>query len=197
MNICIFASGQGSNFKVIYSEVLKKNLSSQIKLLVSNNPSCGAVQFAIESGIKYLIYNSSEKEKNISTSELLNELEKNEIDLIILAGYMKKIEPEIIQKYKDRIINIHPALLPAYGGKGMYGMNVHTAVISNGEKQSGITIHFVDDIYDNGKIIFQKAVDVSSDDDAVSLQRKIQELEHKYYPMILKKFEAEDFKKKK
>ena len=159
MNICIFASGQGSNFKVIYSEILNEKLSSPIKLLVSNKPTSGAVQFAIQSCIKYLIYNSSEKEKNISTSELLNELEKNKIDLIVLAGYLKKIDPEITQRYKDRIINIHPALLPAFGGKGMYGMNVHKAVIDSGEKQSGITIHFVDDVYDNGKIIFQKAVD--------------------------------------
>ncbi len=129
MNICIFASGEGSNFKIIYSEILKNNLSSHIKLLVSNKPTCGAVHFAIQNSIKHLIYNSPEKESNISTSELLNILEQSKIDLIVLAGYLKKIEPEIVHRYKNRIINIHPALLPAFGGIGMYGMNVHRAVI--------------------------------------------------------------------
>ena len=192
MNICIFASGEGSNFKVIYSEILKNNLSSHIELLVSNKPTSGAVQFAIQNNIKYLIYNSSEQEKNISTAELLNIFEQYNISLIILAGYLKKIEPEIVQKYKNRIINIHPALLPAFGGKGMYGMNVHKAVIENGEKKSGITIHFVDDIYDNGNIIFQKSVDISDNDDAVTLQKKVQELEHKYLVKVLKKFEDKE-----
>ncbi|CAN5627233.1 phosphoribosylglycinamide formyltransferase [soil metagenome] len=189
MNICIFASGQGSNFKVIYSKTLNGYLRSSIKLLVSNNPTSGAVQFAKISGIDHLIYKSSENEINISTSDLLDALDKNKIDFIVLAGYMKHIDPVIINKFKYRIINIHPALLPEFGGKGMYGANVHNAVLKSKANVSGITIHFVDEIYDNGPVILQKEIEISPDENTESLQRKISELEHLYYPEVLKLIE--------
>ena len=119
----------------------------------------------------------------------INLLEKHKIDLIVLAGYIKKLPKEITDKFENRIINIHPALLPKFGGKGMYGMNVHKAVIEAKEKYSGPTIHFVDDIYDNGEILLQKKVEISADDTPESLQKKVLELEHVVYPEAIKLLE--------
>jgi folate-dependent phosphoribosylglycinamide formyltransferase PurN len=111
------------------------------------------------------------------------------IDFAVLCGYMKLVPANVLRKYKDNIINIHPALLPSFGGKGMYGMNVHKAVIESGVKVSGISVHFVDGEYDRGRIIFQKCCEVTEDDDEYSLEEKIKALEHKYYPEVIRKFE--------
>lgn len=192
MNICVFASGAGTNFKAILDSQKKGYLSSKVALLITNNSGCGAVDLAKENDVDYLHVSKkifpalSEKEySNI----FLTALEKYKIDFIVLAGYMKIIEPGVIKIFKNRIINIHPALLPSFGGKGMFGINVHRAVIASGVKVSGVTIHFVDENYDKGKIIFQKCCVVESDDDEVSLQKKILKMEHRYYPEIIKKFE--------
>ena len=192
MNICILASGTGSNFEAIINAKNKGVINSNISLLISNNSNCGAANIARENNIKF-VHISRKKFENLSDNEYANifitELEKEEIDLIVLAGYMKKIEDEVIMKYHNRIINIHPALLPSFGGKGMFGINVHKAVIDRGVQVSGLTIHFVNEEYDNGKIIFQKFVRISKKDNEYSLQKKILKFEHKYYSEIISKIE--------
>jgi len=192
LNICIFASGSGTNFKAIISSVKNGYLNSKISLLITNNPHCTAVEIAQKNGIA--VINISRKlYPDLTDSEFykkfLKVFEDYEIDFLVLAGYMQKIPDELISKFRNRIINVHPALLPSFGGKGMYGINIHKAVIASGAKVSGITIHFVDENYDEGKIIFQHCCEVSYDDDEFSLQEKIKELEHKYYSMTIKKFE--------
>ena len=192
MNICVFASGSGTNFKAIIDSVKSGFLSSKLSLLITNNPHCTAAEIAKENGIAVSYINRKlypGLTDNLYSEKFLEVLEKNEIDFIVLAGYMKKIPDEVISRFRDRIINTHPALLPLFGGKDMYGINVHKAVIASGMKVSGITIHFVEENYDEGKIIFQKCCEVNNVDDEFSLQEKIKKLEHKYYPEIIKKFE--------
>lgn len=193
MNICVFASGTGSNFKAILNSVNKKYLKSKVSLLITNNPECGAVEIAKTNKIDHIAINKKIypllSQKEYST-KFLSALKKYDIDFIVLSGYMKMIEPEVLRKYKNKIINIHPALLPSFGGKGMYGMNVHKAVIASGVKISGITVHFVNENYDEGKIIFQKCCEVKNDDDEFTLQRRVLKLEHKYYSKVIKMFES-------
>ena len=192
MNICIFASGTGSNFNAILKAVKSKKLKSKISLLISNNPDCGAVNIAKENKIDFEIINRK-KYSDLTDKQysglFLKALKKSNTDLIVLCGYMKMIEKEVLKKYKNRIINIHPALLPAFGGKGMYGINVHKAVIAAGVKVSGITIHFVDESYDEGKIIFQKCCEVKEEDDEYSLQKRVLKLEHRYYWEVVRTIE--------
>lgn len=188
----MFASGTGTNFKAILLSRKRNKIKSDINLLISNNSDCGAVKIAKESGIDFKIINRNFypglSDKNFDDL-FLKELRKSKIDFIVLAGYMKLLNKEVLREYKNRIINIHPALLPSFGGKGMYGANVHRAVIASGAKVSGITIHFADEKYDEGKIIFQKCCDVDFEDDDNSLSQKIRKLEHKFYPEIIRKFE--------
>lgn len=185
MNICVFASGKGSNFLSILNSIKKKELSSEVVAFVSDRKSCGAELIAKENNIRTFSFNSS---------DLITSLKNLKVDFIVLAGFLKKLDENFINAFKDKIINIHPALLPSYGGAGMYGMNIHKAVISNKEKFSGITIHFVNENYDEGKIIFQKRVDIIESDDENSLVEKIHKLEHECYPFIIKKFEEDKIK---
>jgi phosphoribosylglycinamide formyltransferase-1 len=192
LNICVFASGAGSNFRAILSAVKSGLLRSKVKLLITNNPGCGAVAAAEEFNVEAFSINrkiySGLSDRDYS-QKFLEVLKSEQIDFIVLAGYMKPVPDEVIESYRNRITNIHPALLPSFGGKGMFGMNVHEAVIKSGVKVSGITIHFVNEIYDEGKIIFQKCIEVENDETPESLQKKIQKLEHEYYPEIIRLFE--------
>jgi formyltetrahydrofolate-dependent phosphoribosylglycinamide formyltransferase len=192
LNICVFASGAGSNFKAILDSIKKGFLKSKVCLLITNNPDCGAVKIAESNCIGYAVINKK-LYNGLSAIEyqdkFLEELRKHKTDLIVLAGYMKMIEPEVLKKFKNKIINIHPALLPSFGGKEMYGINVHKAVIASGVKVTGITVHFVNENYDEGKIIFQKCCDVKEDDDEFSLQKRVLKLEHRYYPQVIKSIE--------
>lgn len=184
VNVAIFASGGGSNaLKII--QHFSRNHEIRISLIVSNRSRAGVVQIAKEHQIKCLIL---EKDLWSRTEPILNELKRSGIDFIVLAGFLLKVPSEIIKAYPGRIINIHPALLPSYGGKGMYGMKVHEAVRSNNEKQSGISIHFVDEIYDHGEIIFQQPVDLSPNDSALTIAQKVLTLEHMHYPPVIEKF---------
>ncbi len=192
LNICIFASGTGSNFQAILNAKSCGLIHSQIKLFITNNSTCGAAEIARNNKIDVIhisrkVYPklTQEEYQNLFTSVL----KKYQIDLIVLAGYMKKIDSEIVKKYKNRIINIHPALLPDFGGENMYGINVHKAVIESGVKVSGLTIHFVNENYDDGEIIFQKCVDIEDIDDEFSLQKKILQFEHECYPEIIRRIE--------
>jgi phosphoribosylglycinamide formyltransferase 1 len=193
LNICIFASGTGSNFEAIIKAKEKGIIKSKLALLITNNSTCNAVNIAVDNGIKYL-HISRKKYADLSDEEysdlFVNALEEENIDLIVLAGYMKIVELKVINRYRNRILNIHPALLPSFGGKGMFGINVHKAVIQSGVKVSGLSIHFVNEDYDKGKIIFQKCVNVSERDDEFSLQKKILKFEHEYYSEIISKIES-------
>jgi phosphoribosylglycinamide formyltransferase-1 len=189
LNICVLASGKGSNFNNILQKISEGFLKSKVTLLISDKADSYAVQIARDNNIpveiitKDLFPDSKEYD-----NAFLNVLANYKADLIVLAGFIKKLPDIVIGAYEYKIINIHPSLLPAYGGKGMYGMNVHRAVINSGEKHSGISIHFVTRDYDSGEIIFQKSIDVENDDEN-SLKEKVQALEYKYYPEIIKLFE--------
>lgn len=180
--IAVFASGAGSNAKAIIKYF--KNTDIIVQLICCNKPEAGVVGIANEHNIPVLII---EKEKFFRGNAYLDELKNFDIDFIVLAGFLWKIPEKIIEHFRGRIVNIHPALLPKYGGKGMYGSRVHEAVLSAGELESGITIHMVDEIYDNGDILFQATCPITANDDSDSLASKIHDLEHRHYPVIIEK----------
>ena len=158
-------------------------------MVISNNSNAGALEIARANGIDALHISR----KQFSSDEdyvnrILCELKSRNIELIVLAGYMKKIPPEIIREYPNRILNIHPALLPAFGGLGMYGMNVHKAVIDYGVKITGVTVHIVDEEYDHGPIVMQRAVEVRDDDTPETLAERVLKVEHEIYPQAIKLF---------
>lgn len=177
MKIAIFASGAGSNAQKII-EYFRPHPSIKVNLIVSNKLKAGVLEIAERESISTLIIEKNEFEK----TGYVNDLHRFGIGFIVLAGFLWKIPPVLIKEYPESIINIHPALLPAYGGKGMYGKAVHEAVIKAGEKESGITIHYVDEIYDNGRIIFQAKCPVVRQDTSETLAQKIHALEHRHYP---------------
>lgn len=181
-HLTIFASGAGSNTQKII-DYFKKNSRIKIGLIVCNKANAGVLDIAAHENIPALLI---EKEKFKETG-YVDELKKKSTGLIVLAGFLWKIPPVLINAFPHKIINIHPALLPAYGGKGMYGNAVHTAVIAAKEKMSGITIHYVDEKYDHGKIIFQATCAIDEMETPESLAHKIHELEHKHYPQIIEK----------
>lgn len=180
--IAIFASGNGTNAKKIIDHF--KNFDViKVSLIVCNNPNAGVLKIANEKNIPTLLVEKNE----FPDSGYIKELNNYGIEFIVLAGFLWKLPVILIKAFRGKIINIHPALLPSYGGKGMYGNAVHEAVIKAGEKQSGITIHYVDEIYDNGEIIFQVTCPVEENDTAESLAQKIHLLEHRYYPQEIEK----------
>jgi len=183
-SIAIFASGAGSNAKVIieyFNQPVRENLA-RIRLIVCNKPGAGVLNIAKEYNIPVLLI---EKDRFFNGDAYLPEIKKYNIDMLVLAGFLWKLPAALINTYPKKIINIHPALLPAYGGKGMYGMHVHNSVIGNKEKESGISIHFADELYDHGEIIFQAKCPVSDSDTAETLAQKIHALEHRHYPAVI------------
>jgi phosphoribosylglycinamide formyltransferase-1 len=182
MRCAVFASGGGSNFQALIDRKIAGDLHVEFVLLIGNNSSAAAFEKARAASIPTLHTAPSHFEsESLYTKKLLESLEKSRTELIILAGYMKKLPSEIVQKYRHRIINIHPGLLPAFGGKGMYGSHVHDAVIEYGAKISGITIHFVDEEYDHGPIIAQVTVPVMDSDDSHALAERVLKVEHGNY----------------
>lgn len=179
--LAIFASGTGSNAQKIIDH-FRHNASISITLIVCNNPDAGVLKIAEKENIPALLIN---KEKFFRGNSYVNELKEKKVDFIVLAGFLWKLPAALIQSYSTHIINIHPALLPKYGGKGMYGDNVHQSVLQAGEKESGITIHFVDEHYDNGDIIFQAKCPVLANDTPASLAQRIHQLEYEYYPRVI------------
>lgn len=177
--IAIFASGAGSNAEKIIQYFAAGNKPATIALIACNNPGAGVLKIADANNIPHLII---EKEKFFRGNNYIDELKVAGIDFIVLAGFLWKLPPELIRVYPKGIINIHPALLPAYGGKGMYGHFVHEAIIAAGEKESGITIHYVDDLYDHGQIILQAKCAITENDTPETLAHKVQALEHRHYP---------------
>jgi formyltetrahydrofolate-dependent phosphoribosylglycinamide formyltransferase len=181
INIAIFASGAGSNAAQIIQH-FSSSAKIKIGLIVCNKPSAGVLNIAANAGIPSLLI---EKEQFFKGDSYLPELQKHTIDFIVLAGFLWKIPEPLIKAYPKKIINIHPALLPKYGGKGMFGHYVHEAVINNKETESGITIHYVDELYDHGAVIFQATCTVDENDNADSLAKKIHLLEHTHYPKVI------------
>ncbi len=181
-NLAVFCSGNGSNFKALYQQIRERHLPCQIVMCLSNNSQCGAMHFAREHGIDAVHLSSkSVPDESAFVQTMLSELEKRHVDLILLAGYMKRVPKEVVQRYPNRILNIHPALLPKFGGEGMYGMNVHRAVIEAKETESGATVHFVTENYDEGEIIVQGKVPIAPDETPESLAAKVLEVEHRIY----------------
>ncbi len=186
--ICVFASGRGSNLKAVWEYVNSSSLDIEIYCVVSDKTECGALEFAEGKGIKTVSVSGKARNGFLTYDDLIVEFKTNKIDLIVLAGFLKKIPDNFIDAFPERIINIHPALLPLFGGKGMYGMNVHKAVYNSGMKVSGVTIHFVDKIYDHGKIIAQKCVDISNARSPEEIAGLVLRQEHKLLPEIIGKF---------
>jgi len=180
----IFASGAGSNAAAIIRH-FKNHPFARVALVACNKPGAGVIQIARETGIPVCML---EKERFFRGDGYLPDLDATGVDAIVLAGFLWKIPERLVNAYPNRIINIHPALLPKYGGKGMYGAHVHEAVIRNGEKESGITIHEVDEHYDHGQPIFQATLPVLANDTPESLAQRIHQLEHQHYPGVIEKW---------
>jgi len=183
LNIAVFASGRGSNARAILDNIDKDAVKARISLIISNKSDAGIFNIAKENNIPHRLIQPTDEDY---VNDLITVLEDHAVDLIILAGYLKKIPSTIISKYRNKIMNIHPALLPAFGGKGMYGMNVHRAVIEYGAKVSGATVHFVDEEYDHGPVILQEAVYVDDTDTPESLAAKVLAVEHRIYSKAIK-----------
>ncbi len=179
--IAIFASGSGSNAQNI-AEYFRTSSVANVTIILSNNKKAYVLERAVNMGINTFVFN---KKDFYETDNILNILLELQIDLIVLAGFLWLIPNNLINKFSGRIINIHPALLPDYGGKGMYGNRVHEAVIANKEEYSGITIHYVNEDYDKGGIIFQQKCKIDADDTPQTLAQKIHDLEYKYFPVII------------
>jgi phosphoribosylglycinamide formyltransferase-1 len=180
-NIAIFASGSGTNAENIIKYFSNKK-SAEVKLVLSNKPEAYVLKRAEAHQIKSFIF---DRHDFYYTGRILKLLQEYKIDFIVLAGFLWLVPEDILRNYPSRIINIHPALLPKYGGKGMYGDKVHKAVIADQEPESGITIHYVNNIYDSGDIIFQRRCNVEKNDTPESLAVKVHALEYRYFPEII------------
>lgn len=180
-NIAIFASGSGTNAKNI-AEYFKTVKKIHVSLILSNRPDAFVLDRAKKLGIPSLVFT---RKDFYESDGILDALRENEIDFIVLAGFLWFIPDNLLKAFPRRIINIHPALLPKYGGKGMYGEKVHQAVIRSGDKQTGITIHYVNDHYDEGEIIFQDLLDILPEDTAESIAQKVHSLEYKHFPRVI------------
>jgi len=179
-SLIIFASGKGSNATAIH-EYFKQNGKAHIALIVTNKAEAGVLELARREEIPFLIVDN----KTLNEALLIEQLQAYKPSLIVLAGFLRKIPAAMTEAFKDRIINIHPALLPQYGGKGMYGHHVHEAVLAAGEAESGITIHYVNEVYDSGDILLQARCRVARGDDADQLAMRIHALEHFYFPRTI------------
>lgn len=186
LRLAVFSSHNGSNFQSIIDAINSNNLSAEIVCLITNNSNAYCIERAKQNGIPFY-HISSHTHPNAEDYEnaLIEILKKHQTELIILAGYMKIVPSSIINLFKNKILNIHPALLPKFGGKGMFGLNVHKAVLDAGEKFTGATVHLVDEIYDNGRILNQMTVEVSHEDTPETLAEKVLTIEHKLYPITI------------
>lgn len=184
MNIAVFVSGRGSNLQAILNSPDLQNIV-EVKAVVSDKSECPAFEIAKKYSIP--VYTVGKVEKKIGYEELSGLLIEKKTDLIVLAGFLKLLPVKFVELFRNKIINIHPALLPSFGGPGMYGMNVHKAVFESSVKVSGATVHFVDEKFDNGMIIAQKCVDISSVAKPEEIAAKVLEIEHKLLPEIIEK----------
>lgn len=180
-NIAVFASGSGTNAQNI-AEYFLSVRDIRVSMVLANKPDAFVLERAKKLGIPALVFT---RQEFYESEIILDALYSNKIDFIVLAGFLWLIPDYLLKAYSRRIINIHPALLPKYGGKGMYGNKVHQAVIQSGDKQTGISIHYVNDHYDEGEIIFQDSFDILPEDTAESIAQKVHKLEYKYFPRVI------------
>ena len=180
--IAVFSSGRGGNFNNLCEYFASaKNIS--IDLLVTNNLGSMSKKIAEKNNINSVYADTSV----LQSGHLDSVMKRKNIDLVVLAGFLLKIPKKLVSKYEKKIINLHPSLLPRFGGKGMYGDNVHKAVLRSGENVTGITIHYVDEVYDSGEIIFQKSCNIGPNEGLVSLREKIRKLEYEFFPKTIEK----------
>jgi phosphoribosylglycinamide formyltransferase-1 len=192
LRVAVLASGSGSNLQAIIDRCADRTIPAQVVLVMSNNSGAFALERARQAGIAAVHWS----EKKAGSPEafadgLLAMLRQAQVDLIVLAGYMKLIPPAIIEAYAGRILNIHPALLPKFGGSGLYGIHVHEAVLAAGETESGATVHFVDAQYDHGAIFLQRRVPVHPDDTPETLRERVLAVEHEILPEAIGRFARE------
>jgi phosphoribosylglycinamide formyltransferase-1 len=186
LRLAVFASGGGSNLQALIDRFNKADSPLlRVALVISDRQDAGALVRARAAGIEAMHIQVTGRPADLSTREMLAALEFADIDLIALAGYLRLVPVAILRRYPDRIVNIHPALLPKHGGKGMFGSNVHRAVLAAGEQVSGATVHYVNENYDEGRIIAQREVPVLPDDTAESLAARVLAVEHVLYPDAL------------
>ena len=178
--LAVFASGSGTNAENLI-EHFNKTFDKRVELVLSNNPEAYVLERAARLGVPSRVFTRQE----LREGQVLQLLQENEIDFVVLAGFLWLVPADIIEAYRNRIVNIHPALLPRYGGKGMYGHHVHEAVLANGDKESGITIHYVNEKYDSGDIIFQARCPVLPGDTPESLQERVHALEYEHFPRVV------------
>ena len=180
-NIAVFASGSGTNAQNI-AEYFQSSGEIRVSLILTNKPDAFVLERAKKLNIPSIVFTREEFYKSENILEILR---RNNIDFIVLAGFLWLVPGYLLEAYYRRIINIHPALLPKYGGKGMYGDKVHQAVIQSGDKKTGITIHYVNDHYDEGEIIFQDSFDILPGDTSESIAHKVHKLEYKHFPRVI------------
>ncbi len=185
--LALFASGSGSNAQKI-AEYFSSHSHIEVTLILTNNLKAGVLERASTLGIPAVVFNRAQF---YESEEVIELLKKHKIDWVILAGFLWLVPQSLIKAFPRRIINIHPALLPAYGGKGMYGMKVHEAIVAAGEKFSGITIHLIDEEYDKGEMVFQAKCSVEPGDTAADVAHKVQLLEHEHFPRVIEKLVSE------
>lgn len=189
MNIGVFASGRGSNFQAILNAIHQGSLPARVTLVLSNKGDAGALEIARTHALPAVHLSQKQFSDEASfAAAMLSALKSHDVQIIALAGYLKRIPTDVIREFRNRILNIHPALLPSFGGEGMYGHFVHEAVLASGAKLSGATVHLVDEEYDRGPIVLQKAVAVEESDTPGSLAAKVLKIEHEIFPLALKAF---------
>jgi phosphoribosylglycinamide formyltransferase-1 len=190
LNLAVLGSGRGSNFQAILNAIIDGRIpDARVVCVISNNSGAGILATAREHSIP--AFHCSLKQfpsESAFAGTLLQILQSHHTDLVLLAGYMKLIPTSILTSFSQRIINIHPALLPKFGGRGMYGLHVHEAVIAGGETESGATVHYVDEAYDHGSVILQKRVPVYPSDTPEKLAQRVLKVEHEIYPEVVRQF---------
>jgi phosphoribosylglycinamide formyltransferase-1 len=187
--VAVFASGNGTNAEKIF-DYFKDNAQIEVALLLSNKASAGVLEKAKRYRIPSLVFNRAEF---YDSDVVLQQLQAKRIDLVVLAGFMWLVPEQLVKAFPDKIVNIHPSLLPKFGGKGMYGMHVHEAVRAANENETGITIHFVNQHYDEGSIISQFACSIEPNDSALEIAKKVQLLEHENYPKVIEELVLNQF----
>lgn len=189
LRLGVLASGGGTNLQAILDRIHAGSLDAEVGVVISNNSQAGALERARARQVPALHLSSRQfPDPADLDAAVLRALRGHGVGLIALAGYMKRLGPRVLGAYPDRILNVHPALLPAFGGQGMYGIRVHEAVIASGVRFTGVTVHFVDEVYDHGPIIAQRAVPVEDDDTPESLFERVLKVEHALYPEVLQWF---------
>jgi len=179
--LAIFASGSGSNAENLY-RYFENNENVEVSLILTNNPKAGVIERAKRLNIPLIVFN---KQEFTSSTQIAEELLQKKIDLVVLAGFLWLVPSSIINAFPGKLINIHPALLPKYGGKGMYGDFVHKAVSESGETETGITIHYVNEKYDDGAVIFQKSVEIMKEEEPDLIAEKVHALEYEFFPRVI------------